>query len=218
MSELSLHIVSFAIPDPPDYGGIIDVFYKIKHLAKAGVKIYLHCTQYDGRKPSAILEKWCEKVWYYPRHTGLSGISPTLPYIVYSRRSEELLDNLLAIEAPVFFDGLSTAYYLHHPALSHRIKILRPQNVEQDYYSLLAKRTKNRIKRIYYQREATLLHRFENKLHPIDAFFTVALHDHDFFKEKYPNALHEYLPSFQPYDAVNAQEGSGNYCLYHGNL
>lgn len=218
MSELKLHIVSFAIPDPPDYGGIIDVFYKIKHLAAAGVKIYLHCSQYDGRKPSPLLEQWCEQVWYYPRHTGISGLSFSQPYIVYSRRSKALLQNLQTIDAPVFFDGLSTAYYLHHPSLSGRVKILRPQNVEQDYYSLLAQRTKNRIKKIYYQREAKLLRSYEDKLQHIDAFFTVALHDHDFFKEKYPNVTHEYLPSFQPYNTVNAKEGSGTYCLYHGNL
>lgn len=218
MSELKLHIVSFAIPDPPDYGGIIDVFYKIKHLAAAGVKIYLHCSQYDDRKPSTVLEQWCEKVWYYPRYTGFSGLSLTQPYIVYSRRSKELLQNLQTINAPIFFDGLSTAYYLHHPSLSDRIKILRPQNVEQDYYSLLAKRTKHVVKKIYYQREAKLLRSFENKLQNIDTFFTVALHDHDFFEEKYPNATHEYLPSFQPYNTVNAKDGSGTYCLYHGNL
>lgn len=218
MSELKLHIVSFAIPDPPDYGGIIDVFYKIKHLAAAGVKIYLHCSQYDGRKPSPLLEQWCEKVWYYPRHTGISGVSITQPYIVYSRRNDELLQNLQTINAPVFFDGLSTAYYLHHPSLNDRIKILRPQNVEQDYYSLLAKRTKNFVKKIYYRREATLLAGYENKLTNVHAFFTVALHDHDFFKTKYPHAVHEYLPSFQPYNTVSAKEGSGNFCLYHGNL
>jgi hypothetical protein len=55
-------------------------------------------------------------------------------------------------------------------------------------------------------------------LQSIDAFFTVALHDHDFFKQKYPQAHHVYMPSFQPYDTVKTMEGSGTYCLYHGNL
>ncbi|MCX6283192.1 MAG: mannosyltransferase, partial [Bacteroidetes bacterium] len=41
--EQHLHIVSFDIPYPPDYGGVIDVYYKIKTLSEAGVKIHLHC-------------------------------------------------------------------------------------------------------------------------------------------------------------------------------
>lgn len=218
MPNLKLHIVSFAIPDPPDYGGVIDVFYKIKHLSLAGVKVYLHCSQYDGRQPSAILEKWCEKVWYYPRNTGISGVSFSMPYTVYSRRNDELMHNLEAIDAPVFFDGLTTIYPLYHASLKDRVIILRPQNIEQDYYRLLAERTKHFFKKIYYKIEASLLKRYENKLQDVDAFFTVAKHDRDFFKGKYPQAVHEYIPSFQPYDDVVSMEGSGDYCLYHGNL
>ena len=218
MSEIRLHIVSFAIPDPPDYGGIIDVFYKVKYLAEAGVKIYLHCSQYVNRQPSKRLEEWCEKVWYYPRLTGVSGLSLTKPYIVNSRKDEALLRNLQAVDAPILFDGLSTTYYLNHPTLANRLKILRPQNVEQDYYSLLAKRTANSLKKIYYLLESFLLKKNESRLHAIDAFFTVAQHDHQFFKEKYPNATHEYIPSFQPYNEVISKEGMGEYCLYHGNL
>jgi len=32
----SLHIISFNIPYPPDYGGVMDVFYKIKALHDLG--------------------------------------------------------------------------------------------------------------------------------------------------------------------------------------
>ena len=47
MSEVHLHIISFTIPYPPNYGGAIDVFYKIKALHSAGVKVHLHCFSYD---------------------------------------------------------------------------------------------------------------------------------------------------------------------------
>lgn len=218
MAEIALHIVSFAIPDPPDYGGIIDVFYKIKCLSEAGVSIYLHCSQYDGRQPSPILESWCKKVWYYPRKTGLQGLSWKYPYMVYSRRDEQLLLRLQQIDAPIFFDGLSTSYYASHPSLASRLKILRPQNVEQDYYRLLAKRTPHFFKKTYYTVEAMLLARMERKLGMMQAFFTVAQHDFDFFKVQYPLAAHEYMPSFQPYHQVTSLTGIGEYCLYHGNL
>ena len=34
-----IHIVSFDIPYPPNYGGIIDVFYKIKTLFELGYEM-----------------------------------------------------------------------------------------------------------------------------------------------------------------------------------
>ncbi len=218
MSTLKLHIVAFDVPFPPDYGGAIDVFYKVKKLSEAGVDIYLHCPVYGDRKPAAALEALCKQVWYYPRRTGIRGLSLTWPYMVYSRKHPDLLRNLLKVDAPVFFDGLSTTGFLSAPALQDRLKILRPQNVEQDYYRQLAKREKHLLKRIYYELEALLIRRYESRLSAANAFFTVAQHDHEFFKKMYPAAEHEYLPSFQPYDEIATLQGNGDFILYHGNL
>ncbi len=35
MVEQHLHIISFDVPAPPDYGGVIDVYYKAKALAES---------------------------------------------------------------------------------------------------------------------------------------------------------------------------------------
>ncbi len=218
MLRTKLHIVAFDIPYPPDYGGAIDVFHKIRSLAGAGVEIYLHCPVYGDRQPSKTLETLCAKVWYYPRKTGIYGISFSLPYMVASRRHPELLRNLLSVDAPILFDGVSTSYYLAHPQLKDRIKILRNQNVEADYYEQLGQRENNILKKGYYFIESVLLKRYERRLTTVDAFFTVALHDHDHFKALYPSAIHEYIPSFQPFDVVETELGLGQFCLYHGNL
>ena len=45
-SNSELNIVSFDVPYPPDYGGAIDIYYKIATLNNLGIKIYLHCFQY----------------------------------------------------------------------------------------------------------------------------------------------------------------------------
>ena len=218
MQPLKLHIVSFDIPYPPDYGGAIDVFYKIKNLSEAGVEIYLHCPVYGGRQPSDVLEQLCKKVWYYPRKTSIGGLSLFYPYTVYSRRSKMLLRNLIEVDAPILFDGVSASFYLNHHSLKGRVMILRNQNVEQDYFRLLGLRESNLLKKIYYLVESRLLKNYENNLGSADAFFTVALHDHEFFKDKYPRAVHLYIPSFQPYDDVKSQPGTGKYAAYHGNL
>ena len=65
--ESHLNIIAFNIPWPANYGGIIDVYYKMKALRQCGVKIILHCFEYE-RAHSAELEAICEKVYYYKRH------------------------------------------------------------------------------------------------------------------------------------------------------
>lgn len=65
-----LHLVSFDIPYPTNYGGVIDVFFKIKELYKAGIKVHLHSFEY-GREHAEELEKWCYSVDYYPRKKAL---------------------------------------------------------------------------------------------------------------------------------------------------
>jgi hypothetical protein len=37
-----LHVVAFNVPYPPDYGGIIDIYYKLKALSADGTRIILH--------------------------------------------------------------------------------------------------------------------------------------------------------------------------------
>lgn len=71
------------MPYPVDYGGVFDLFYKIKELHSLGVKIHLHCFDY-GRGEQPELNKYCEEVFYYSRNEGHKGFSFKLPYIVAS--------------------------------------------------------------------------------------------------------------------------------------
>ena len=64
--NLNLNIVSFDVPYTPNYGGAIDVYYKLKALNKLGVKIILHTYEY-GRGEQKELEKYCANIFYYKR-------------------------------------------------------------------------------------------------------------------------------------------------------
>ena len=46
LENKKLHLISFDVPFPANYGGVIDVFHKINSLHKIGVKVILHCFQY----------------------------------------------------------------------------------------------------------------------------------------------------------------------------
>ena len=130
--------MSFDIPSPPSYGGVIDVYYKVKALAELGVKVHLHCFEY-GRERAKDLKELCTEVHYYSRRQGKYQLLSNLPFVVTSRRSEALLTRLLKDDHPILFEGLHTCYYLGDPRLLGRTRLVRAHNVEHDYYAALAK-------------------------------------------------------------------------------
>ncbi len=217
MPEKHVHIVSFTIPFPPDYGGVIDVYYKIKALHQLGVKIHLHCFEYD-RKPAAELIELCESVIYYKRKTGLRFTLGRIPYIVLSRRSEELIHNLLKDNFPILFEGLHTCYYLNDPRLKDRKKIYRESNIEHHYYFSLYKAEKNWIRKIYFLLASVKLKRYERILQHADLMLAVSRKDEEYLREQFPDVPVRYLPSFHSNSDVTCRAGKGTYCLYHGNL
>ena len=46
MKAKHLHIVALNIPFPANYGGAIDIYYKVKALHEIGYTIHLHCFEY----------------------------------------------------------------------------------------------------------------------------------------------------------------------------
>jgi hypothetical protein len=158
-----LHIISFDVPYPANYGGVIDVFYKLKNLSKKGIGIYLHCFEY-GRGKQPELLKYCEKVFYYKRNTSFLNHLNKLPFIIKSRMSEELIANLSLDNYPILFEGLHTCGILYNPKLKDRYKIYRESNIEHHYYQHLAKAEKSNWKKMYFLREAKKLAAFEKQL------------------------------------------------------
>lgn len=210
-----LHVVSFAVPYPPDYGGIIDVFYKIKHLSELGVSIVLHVFQYDGRQ-SEELNKYCDKVIYYPRSRKFSDQLSLLPFIVKSRDDENLLANLLSDDAPILFEGLHTTSFINHPSLAHRKRYIRMHNIESDYYYHLYKAEKSWSKKLFFYLESLKLARYEkNILGKASGIFTVSEKDTQQLKS-YGNTL--FIGAFHSFEEVSSLEGKSDFALYHGKL
>ncbi len=215
MPEQHLHIVSFDIPFPADYGGVIDVYYKVKALAALGVKVHLHCFEY-GRAHAQELEALCAEVHYYERHTGKHQLLNSLPYVVVSRRSEELVDRLCLDQHPILFEGLHTCHHLGDPRFYGRKRIVRTHNVEHAYYAALARAERSTFKRTYFANEARKLQKFEPVLSEADHILAISPKDEDHFDSHYRNVSH--LPAFHPSEKVEVPGGIGDYALYHGAL
>lgn len=213
-----IHIVSFDIPFPANYGGAIDVFHKIRCLHNSGINVILHCFEYGERKPSKELENLCSKVYYYKRNMSFLNHFSTLPFNVKSRISNELKINLLKDSYPILFEVLHTCYLLSDADLKQRIKLFRHSNIEHDYFIELAKAEKSFFKKIYFNIEAVKLKWFEKSIANSSAILSVSKSDLNYFKNEFKQTPSYYLPSFHQYDAVKIANGVGNYILYHGNL
>jgi len=213
-----LHIISLDVPYPANYGGVYDLFYKLPALQSQGVKIILHCFD-NGRGQQPELNKYCERVYYYPRNTGHKGFTFSLPYIVSSRNDETLLQNLLKDEYPIFMEGIHCTY----PAIDHRFngrkKFVRIHNVEHSYYQRLYSCSHNLFNKAYYRWESNRLFQYERALvNKATAFWAVTEKDTQYFRDHFDCKTIDYLPLFIPPWEVRCQAGMGTYCLYHGDL
>lgn len=217
MNLTALNIISLDVPFPANYGGIIDVFYQIKQLHKNGIKVHLHCFDY-GRGKQPELEKYCETVHYYKRQTGVLSFLSLTPYIVKSRTSKTLKNNLLKNDFPILFEGLHTCFLLNDNDFKHRKKIVRTQNIEHNYYSFLAKAKNNLFKRFYFYVEAIKLKKYEPILKFSNLILAVSESDTHYFNQHYFSVKTIFTPCFHVSENIHIRQGKGNYVLFHGNL
>ncbi len=215
MDNLHLHIISFDVPYPPDYGGVIDVFYKIKALHAEGVKIHLHCFTYK-RDQRTELEAYCASVTYYRRDKMWKGFLSDKPFIVHSRNAPDLLHNLRQDTYPVLFEGLHCCFHLPSDFLWARLKIVRMHNNEADYYLQLAKRENKLFTQLYFYAEYRRLIRYEQVLTFADKIYCISKSESEQYHRRF--ATTEFLAPFHGNDTITSKPGKGEYILYHGNL
>ena len=214
MTDHHLHIIAFDVPYPANYGGVIDVFYRVKALSEAGVKVHLHCFEY-GRGEQEILNR-CHEVKYYKRDTSFVKQLSLTPFIVNSRRSEELVNDLMQDDYPILCEGLHTTAILSDKCLKNRKIYVRAHNVEHDYYNGLGDSENCGWKRLFYHAEAWKLRRYEPVLKNATGIFAISQQDADYFSKKYGKVT--LVPGFNSADSVCSETGRGEYVLYHGNL
>jgi hypothetical protein len=212
----SLHIVSFDIPYPPIYGGIIDVFYKIKALKELGVSIHLHTFIY-GKEKQPELEKYCEKVHYYKRDDNFLSLLSRKPFIVKSRSNNKLIKNLLAHKFPILFEGLHTTAPLLKNDFIGQKTYIRTHNIEHLYFDGLYKSSTNIPNKLYYKSEAIKLKKYEKILNKVDGIFTISPEEHTYFSNTYKSTSF-YIPVFHENKNIGELSTSKKQVLYHGDL
>ncbi|MDD4213409.1 MAG: glycosyltransferase [Bacteroidales bacterium] len=138
------------------------------------------------------------------------------PYIIATRNSEELLQNLMHDDYPILFEGLHTCSILNHKKLRTRKKFVRTHNIEHEYYNHLASVEKNMFKRYYFLNEAGKLKHFEYILEYADGIASISMNDTKYFSRKFKNV--RTVSAFHPNETISSKAGRGSYVLYHGSL
>lgn len=195
---------------------MIDVFYKIKSLYELGYQVTLHCYEYNDREISNELNKYCFRIKTYTRSVVL--INPFkiyYPMIVFTRNSRMLLHELSYDSAPILFEGLHTTYFIKHPKLQNRIKLVRNHNIEHHYYRALANNETNVLKKMYFYLEAKALRRYEKILQHAQAILAISAKDLTYLQSKYQHV--HLVNAFHGFE-WQLNDESKKYALYHGKL
>ena len=214
-SDNHIHIVSFDVPCPVNYGGVIDVFFKLKALVERGFKVHFHCFEY-GREHSERLEALCVETHYYKRNMSFSNFFSNKPFIVTSRMSDDLIQNLMKDNYPVLLEGLHTCGVLLDERMKGRRIYVRAHNLEHEYYHYLAETEENLRKKLFLRIESRKLRKFETVLAKATGILAISNKDYEYYKSRYDNVY--LIPAYAGFDKVDVLEGQGDFVLYHGKL
>jgi hypothetical protein len=217
----TVSIVAFDFPYPPVYGGIIDVFYKIRSFHSLNFEITLHCYTRKSICPTALQEvsKFCKEIYWYPRKFSFS-LFLGVPYII-SSRNDGLLYSRLVEQASdlIWVEGIHCSRIFWEGLPVHSYKVVRMHNIEWKYYKGLAKNERSLFKKLYFWLESFLLRIVERRaLSSFDEVLTLSHADHHYFKNTYKHLSCHYLPAFHPNDGYFPKTGKGKYLLFHGDL
>lgn len=211
-----IQVVAFASPYPANYGGVIDVFYRLKALHEAGVKVHLHTYIYGEHQPDKELEKLCASVHYYKRENTYKYFQGW-PYVVSTRYNKELIAKVKNLKHPVLLEGLHTCFLIKELKEAKIPFVVRMHNVEWKYYKFLAELEPSYVKKKYFLEEARRLKSFEKCVSDVK-ILSISETDTAYFRQTYPQAQVLDLPPFHPYSEVDIPTGKGEYAIFHGNL
>lgn len=215
MSKRQIQIVAFSNPYPPNYGGAIDMYYKIKALHKLGIDIILHFF-YKDRVDISGLEDYCSIIYKYKQQIGLSSHFSLKPFSSLSRRNKTLFDRLTKSNAPILIESLRCCEVLNFENLPQKTAV-RTHNIEHLYSKGLSQSSKDVVHKIAHSVEAYKQKHYEKILNKADFLFNISNFEHRYFEENY-DATSIFLPVFTGFEAIKSVNGFGKYALYHGDL
>lgn len=215
MNKKEINIIAMDYLYPPNYGGIIDIYFKIKALHKIGYLIHLHIFTKEIPQNDDSLKQFTKSIYYYKTKIKWYHIFSQLPISIISRKNKKLTENLLLNNAPILFESLKTTCLINDIRLKNRIKLLRLHNLEENYFRGVAKSETNLFKKYFFYREAK---KFENyTIWPkFNSILTLSEFENSTLQEK--KIKSQYIPVFHGNENVKQLSEYGQNILFHGDL
>jgi len=197
MYKKKVLIASPFFPYPPNFGGVYDVFARIKDLKSIGCTIDLVYT--EKQKPQAediaFLSQYINKAFFVKRKNKIHNLLSLKPLQVNSRSGlrniflEENYD-LLIIE------GDSAAEVLKNNSLKAKKRVLRVHNNESYYFKNLAKSATNPLEKLYYYSESIKFKKYSKMLYKsIDRLWFISKDEYSNYKKTKNHTKGIHLPS-----------------------
>ena len=209
-----LHIVAHDVPLPSDSGILKELVFLSKAFHAEGIQLHLHCF---GEKKPEILLPFCHEVYLYPKKQGHKGYSLSLPYAVSSRSDKSLVKRLEADRFPILFAGLKTVSPLLDSTFRKERKIVvRLLRDEQAHFNDLSSLCSWGSQKLFNGVESIRFRRLMKQLSTGAIQFAVS--------PEYKKSTTRHLNNCAVIDQlieipfVMPQSGTGNFCLFHGNL
>ncbi len=210
----TLHIVSLDVPVPADYGGVIDIYFRAKAVKDLGVKVILHCFEY-GRSTNQDFSEIADEVFFYKRKKSILDNLKSDPFIVTTRKSEELVIRLLRDNYPILLEGHHCAGLLNDSRLKNRKRFVRVHNVEWMYYKALSNSSTFTWRKSFFKSESKKLKKFDATLAHADGLFCLSTTELEYYQRINSSS---YLWPVGCNLEKKPNVPTGNYALFHGNL
>jgi glycosyltransferase involved in cell wall biosynthesis len=128
------------------------------------------------------------------------------------------MEDLLKDDYPILLEGVHCSYLLNDERFAGRKIILRLHNVEYRYYRQLFHAERSLLKKIYYLHESKVLRKYERSIADKVQVLAVSDQDGELYRQEFGASHVDTLPVFVPFSEIRSREGTGCFCLYHGNL
>lgn len=204
-----VHIVVDSSPLLACDAAAIDSLNILKALKQTGIGIHLHCLASVESTEIKYLNELCSSLEIYNTFPQLMDAS--LNHLAGNPVVSRAWQNLHADEYPVLV--LSDVFAFTINKTPHKKTIYRShKNINQQLCSLAASET-NVFKQFLYNQKRKSLAKYNAQLSLYDAIATTTSADH--FQT---TSTQQLIPPFVPWQKVEAVEGKGSYCFYHGDL
>lgn len=214
MKKNKLHIISFANPFPPNYGGVIDVFYKIKALHEIGVQIYLHCFVDDIPELSNALKNITKEIFFYKNKKTILNFFSFTPYSIKYRNDKSIIYNLKKNDVPVLFESMKTISM--YRKIDYSKRFMRLHNIEFDYFFGIYKSETNVIKKCIFLLESFKYYFIGKKIKDFNKVIALSINDFNYITNL--GLTSTYLPLFHGNSIKEYSSSFGKYAIFSGDL